>query len=86
LTFVVVAEIFPTRVRAKAISLAILTLWLSTFAVSLVFPAFLKLLGGACTFWLFTGFSAFSFLFIWKIVPETKGKTLEQIEQYWSNR
>jgi len=86
LTFVVVAEIFPNRVRAKAISLAILTLWLSTFTVSLVFPAFLKLLGGACTFWLFTGFSVVSFLFIWKIVPETKGKTLEEIEQYWSKK
>jgi len=86
LTFVVVAEIFPTRVRAKAISVAILTLWLSTFAVSLVFPAFLKLLGGAYTFWLFTGFSVLSFLFIWKIIPETKGKTLEEIEKYWSNR
>lgn len=80
LTFVVVAEIFPTRVRAKAISIAILTLWLTTFVVSLVFPAFLKLLGGVYTFWLFTGFSALSFLFIWKMIPETKGKTLEEIE------
>jgi len=86
LTFVVVAEIFPTRVRAKAISVAIFMLWISTFAVSLVFPAFLKLLGGAYTFWLFTGFSVLSFLFIWKIVPETKGKTLEEIEEYWSKR
>jgi len=86
LTFVVVAEIFPTRVRAKAISVAIVTLWLSTFAVSLAFPVFLKFFGGAFTFWLFTGFSVLSFLFIWKIVPETKGKTLEEIEQYWSKR
>jgi SP family arabinose:H+ symporter-like MFS transporter len=86
LTFVVVAEIFPNRVRAKAISIAILSLWVSTFVVSLVFPAMLKFLGGAYTFWLFGGLSVFAFLFIWKIVPETKGKTLEEIEQSWSKR
>ncbi|MDB5132971.1 MAG: transporter [Mucilaginibacter sp.] len=86
LAFVVIAEIFPTRVRAKAISVAIFSLWLSTFAVSLVFPAFLKFLGGAYTFWLFMGFAVLSFLFIWKVVPETKGKTLEEIEQYWSKK
>ena len=85
LTFVVVAEIFPNRIRAKAISVAILCLWLSTFIVSLVFPALLKTFGGAYTFWLFMLLSVMAFLFIWKTVPETKGKTLEEIEKYWSN-
>lgn len=81
LTFVVVAEIFPNRVRAKAISIAILCLWSSTFLVSLLFPALLKLFGGASTFWLFAFLSILAFLFIWKAVPETKGKTLEEIEK-----
>jgi len=85
LTFVVVAEIFPNRVRAKAISIAILCLWVSTFIVSLVFPALLKFFGGAYTFWLFMILSILTFLFIWKKLPETKGKTLEEIERYWSN-
>lgn len=84
LTFVVIAEIFPNRVRAKAISVAILCLWVSTFIVSLVFPGLLKFFGGAYTFWVFAGLSAVAFLFICKVVPETKGKTLEEIEQYWS--
>jgi len=81
LTFVVVAEIFPNRVRAKAISTAILCLWVSTFLVSLLFPALLKFFGGASTFWLFAFLSILAFLFIWRAVPETKGKTLEEIEK-----
>ncbi len=85
LTFVVVAEIFPNHVRARAISIAILCLWVSTFIVSLVFPALLKFFGGAYTFWLFMLLSILAFLFIWKKLPETKGKTLEEIEKYWSN-
>ena len=84
LTFVVIAEIFPTAVRAKAMSVAILTLWLSTFLVSLIFPVLLKFIGGADTFWFFAAMSLLSFLFIWKYIPETKGKTLESIEKYWA--
>lgn len=84
LTFVVIAEIFPTRVRGRAMSIAIFMLWVSVFIVSQLFPVLLVSIGSAFTFWLFMLASVFAFLFIWKILPETKGKTLEEMEALWT--
>ena len=84
LTFVVIAEIFPTRVRGWAMSVSIFVLWISVFLVSQFFPVFLKTIGSAFTFWIFMLTSIAAFLFIWKIIPETKGKTLEEMERLWS--
>ncbi len=83
LTFVVVAEIFPTHIRGRAMSVAIFFLWLSVYIVSQTFPMLLEAIGSAWTFWIYMVMSVLAFLFVWSKVPETKGKTLEEIEQMW---
>ena len=83
LTFVVVAEIFPNHIRGRAMSVAIFFLWLSVYVVSQTFPMLLESIGSAYTFWIYMITSVMAFIFIWKVVPETKGKTLEQIQEMW---
>lgn len=83
LTFVVVAEIFPNAVRGRAMGVAIFFLWLSVYAVSQSFPMLLEAIGPASTFWIYMAMSVAAFLFIWRSVPETKEKTLEEIQQMW---
>ncbi len=84
LTFVVIAEIFPNQTRGKAMSICIFALWTSVFLVSQLFPILLESIGSAFTFWIFMLMALFSFIFVWKYLPETKGKTLEEIEKSWS--
>ncbi|MHA4809599.1 sugar porter family MFS transporter [Flavitalea flava] len=83
LTFVVVAEIFPTAVRGRAMSVAIFFLWIAVFAVSQTFPMLQASIGEARTFWLYMAMSVIAFFFVKRMVPETKGKSLEEIEQFW---
>jgi len=83
LTFVVIAEIFPTKARATAMSVATFFLWLAVFMVSQTFPVLIGSIGNAYTFWIYMIVAVITFLFIWKMVPETKGKTLEEIEKTW---
>src|SRR5690606_12089343 len=84
LTFVVVSEIFPNYVRGRAMSIAIFFLWVAVSVVSQTFPMLLEGIGSAWTFWIYMSMSAVSFLFVWLSVPETKGKTLEEIERLWN--
>ena len=83
LTFVVVAEIFPTHIRGRAMSVAVFFLWLSVYVVSQTFPMLLESIGSAYTFWIYMVMSVITFFFVWMLVPETKGKSLEEIEQLW---
>lgn len=83
LTFVVVAEIFPTHIRGRAMSVAIFFLWLSVYVVSQTFPMLLEGIGSAWTFWIYMVMSVLAFVFVWNRVPETKEKTLEEIQQMW---
>jgi len=83
LTFVVIAEIFPNRVRGRAMSICLFFLWTAVYFVSQFFPILLQTIGSAYTFWIFMAMSVIAFLFVWKVVPETKGKTLEEIEKSW---
>ena len=83
LTFVVIAEIFPNRARGRAMSICLFFLWTAVYFVSQFFPMLLESIGSAFTFWIFMIMSVIAFLFVWKMVPETKGKTLEEIEQTW---
>jgi len=81
--WIVISEIFPNKIRGRAVSIATLTLWGACFAVSVTFPKLLELIGSGYTFW-FYGFCSFlCLMFVWLVVPETKGRTLEQIEQDW---
>ena len=81
--WVVISEIFPTRIRGRAMSIATVFLWVACYLVSQTFPMLLEGLGSAGTFWLYMAMSAINFVFVLKVVPETKGRTLEEIERSW---
>jgi len=84
LTFVVIAEIFPTKARGTAMSVAVFSLWVAVFLVSQTFPILMGSIGNAFTFWIYMLMAVFAFLFVWKMVPETKEKTLEEIQGFWN--
>jgi SP family sugar porter-like MFS transporter len=81
LLWVVLSEIFPTRVRGAAISIGALAHWIGNFTLTYSFPAIKENLGWANNFWLYGAICAVGFVIIWLVLPETKGKSLEQIEQ-----
>lgn len=80
-TWVVISEIFPNRIRGAAMSLAVSALWIACFILTYTFPMLNAKLGPAGTFWLYAGVCLAGFVFIKFKLPETKGKTLEQIER-----
>ena len=80
-TWVLISEIFPNRIRGAAISIAVSSLWIACFILTFTFPILNKSLGPAKTFWLYAAVCLLGFIFILTRVPETKGKTLEQIER-----
>ncbi len=82
-TWVYIAELFPTGVRGRAMSVATLSLWASCLAVALSFLTLMRLLSPAGIFWLYAMLSAVTFVFVWRLVPETKGRSLEQIQRMW---
>jgi len=86
--WLMMSELFPTRVRAKAVSITTTFLWVAIFTGAYLFPALktasnalVGSVGGA--FWLFTVICILSFLFGWWMMPETKGRTLEEIAESW---
>jgi MFS family permease len=80
-TWVLISEIFPNRIRGAAISIAVSSLWIACFILTFTFPILNNSLGPAKTFWLYAAVCLLGFIFILTRVPETKGKTLEQIER-----
>ena len=90
-TWVILAEIFPTRVRGRAMAVATFFLWVANFAVSQTFPMMddngwlVQTFNHAFPFWLYAFFCLVSILFVWRWVPETRGKTLERIETMWQS-
>jgi sugar porter (SP) family MFS transporter len=80
-TWVVISEIFPNRIRGAAVSVAVTSLWIACFILTYTFPILNQHLGAAGTFWLYAGISAAGFVFILRRLPETKGKSLEQLER-----
>jgi SP family sugar porter-like MFS transporter len=81
LLWVVLSEIFPTRVRGAAISIGALAHWIGNFTLTYSFPAIKENLGWANNFWLYGVICAVGFIIIWLVLPETKGKSLEEIER-----
>ncbi|MHA4845037.1 sugar porter family MFS transporter [Flavitalea antarctica] len=79
-TWVILSEIFPNRIRAMALSLATFLLWLADFAASFSFPVLNKWAGTATTLLLFAFFCGIYLFYIWFKIPETKGKSLEELE------
>ncbi len=80
-TWVLLSEIFPNRIRGAAMSVSTFALWAACFVLTYTFPHLNKGLGPAGTFWIYAGISVFGFLVIRSRVRETKGKTLEEIER-----
>jgi sugar porter (SP) family MFS transporter len=80
-TWVLISEIFPNRIRGAAVSVAVSSLWIACFILTYTFPVLNRAAGPAITFWLYSAICAAGFVFIFFRVPETKGKTLEQIER-----
>lgn len=77
------SEIFPTKLRGRAMALAIFALWFADFLVAQTFPMLMTGIGVGRTFWVYAACSLLSTVFVLALVPETKGRTLEEIEASW---
>ncbi len=81
ITWVLIAEIFPNRVRAVAVATATFVLWVGSFTLTLSFPLLNAALGTSGTFWIYTAICVAALFYFIKALPETKGKSLEQLEK-----
>ena len=81
--WVIISEIFPTKTRGIAMSFATVVLWIGVVLITQLTPLMLGQLGGAITFWIFMINTIFLLVFTWKVIPETRQKSLEEIEQSW---
>lgn len=81
IVWVILSEIFPNQIRGAAMALATFALWVACFVLTYTFPLLNKSLGAAGTFWVYSGICLLGFIFILLKLPETKGKSLEKIEE-----
>ena len=84
--FVLLSEMYPTRIRGMAMSIAGFALWIGTYLVGQLTPWMLKNLTPTGTFLLFALMCVPYMLIVWKLIPETTGKSLEEIERYWMKK
>jgi len=84
LKFVVASEIFPTHIRARALGLSIMTMWVADAIVGQLTAVMLRELGTSYTFLFFGFFCVAAFITVFRLLPETKGKSLEEIEVFWN--
>ena len=85
IVFVLLSEMYPNSVRGRAMSIAGFALWIGTYLIGQLTPVLLGW-SQAGTFFIFAAMCVPYMLIMWRIVPETTGKTLEEIEAYWNNR
>jgi hypothetical protein len=78
-----ISEIYPLKVRGAAMSAVTVVNWVTNLAVAVTFLSLVKVLGHAGTFWLYAVTGVAAWIFFYRLAPETKGKTLEQIEAHW---
>ena len=83
-TWVVISEIFPSKIRGPAVSIAVTALWSACFVLTYTFPFLNHALGASGTFWIYAAICAAGFVYLAFCLPETKGKSLEAIEDLWS--
>jgi SP family sugar porter-like MFS transporter len=79
-TWAVISEIFPNRIRSSAMSISITALWAACFLLTYTFPLLNAALGAAGTFWTYAAVCLAGAVFLFLRLPETKGRTLEEIE------
>lgn len=84
-TWLMLSEIFPTRLRGLGMGVTVLCLWMVNFLVGLTFPILLASIGLSTTFFVFVGLGILAMIFVQKFLPETKGLSLEQLEEYFRN-
>ncbi len=82
--WVIIGEIYPNSIRGRAMSVATLTLWVGVFIIGWLTPIMLNGIGAAFTFWIFALLCIPALYITLKVIPETKGKTLEEIERHWN--
>lgn len=85
IVWVIISEIFPTRIRGLAVSIGSFSLMVTGFLITLTNPLLIELIMPSGTFFLYAGLTLPAIWFIWRFVPETKGKSLEEIEKYWKS-
>ena len=80
--WVLISEIFPNKIRGRAVAIAVVAQWAANYFISSTYPAMMEF-SGSFTYGFYGVMSILSFVFVWKMVPETKGKTLEEMEKLW---
>lgn len=83
LKFVVASEIFPTHIRARALGLSIMVMWVADAIIGQITAIMLREIGISYTFLFFAFFCVIAFFTVYRLLPETKGKSLEEIEAFW---
>ena len=83
--WVLMSELFPTRIRGRAMSIATISLWVACLVLTFTFLSLARAITVTGAFWTYAVLCIVTFLFVWKITPETKGKTLEEIERSWKS-
>jgi MFS transporter, SP family, xylose:H+ symportor len=83
--WVLISEIFPNKIRGRAVAIAVVAQWAANYFISSTYPSMMEFSGGM-TYGFYGLMSVLSFFFVWKMVPETKGKTLEEMEHIWTKK
>ena len=84
--WVIISEIYPTKVRGRGMSIATTALWLVGYLGNQLFPVMQKRLGSEGTFWSFSAGALLTIILVGLLVPETKGRSLEEITRFWTSR
>ena len=80
--WVLISEIFPNKIRGQAVAIAVAAQWIANYLISATYPMMMEY-SGALTYGFYGLMSVLSAIFVWKFIPETKGKTLEDMEKVW---
>lgn len=83
--WVYISELFPNKIRGQAVAVAVAFQWFANFLISSTYPGMMEF-SSAFTYGFYGAMAVLSAIFVWKMVPETKGKSLEQIEKIWTKR
>ena len=81
--WLIISEIYPLGIRGRAMGIAVFANWAANYLVALTFLPLMNSMGVGATYWIFTFICLCAIWFAWKIVPETKGKTFDEIQQFW---
>jgi len=83
--WVLISEIFPNKIRGQAVAIAVAAQWAANYLISSTYPPMIEF-SGALTYAFYGAMSVLSAIFVWKMIPETKGKTLEEMEELWKKQ